>query len=950
MKKNCLVPTIEKLKEALKSLNLPQTGNKQTLLDRLAWAELNQDPGIFEENLHGSQDATRVWDIKFSTTGPVFKRIPKAARLQAAKTFAEILTEICSKNDEKSWEKLLQYPRYCFGGTARGGKKKKSQATIINKRIDSFMKESLQPEVNKARKSPPSLKDQVKAKLSVGDVSGAVRIISSCDTVLPVTLEVKDKLVEKHPPPLTTVNLPPTCDTENAQCTRDEVKKAIKSFKPGSSGGQDGLLPQHLVDLTSDELGEPAVKLLDALSDFFNLIMFPGQVPNQICATIYGASLIALSKSCGGVRPIAVGLTLRRLASKILMKKLYPKCKTLFFPHQLGVGTPKGAESAVHTVRAYIEKEKMSEKVLLKVDFRNAFNQISRNAVLQSVKTHVPEIYPFVHQSYATSSSLFYGGSYKIESREGVQQGDPLGPFLFSLPTMDLIKACKSELRLFYLDDGTLAGDVDSVLSDYKLIQTFATTLGLEVNPSKCEFYQINQKHNQNVYEKFCNASPGQVNLKLLQAKDLTLLGSPILPEAIESVLKTKLDSLKLMAERLSTIDAHDALFLLRNCFSMPKLTYFLRTAPCFLNKAILQEYDAYIRHSIQKILNVRLEEAAWNQSTLPINLGGLGLKLASEVALPAFLSSAYSSSSTIKDLIPTIIQVDHFYELGCTEWKEKLNLDILPNNPAFQSEWDRPLYLKRQKQLLDSALTDTERARILGVSAEHASDWLSAIPISSLGLKLPDSSLRVICALRLGSPICQQHNCLCGVEVDSLGRHGLSCKNQIGRHPRHSQVNDLVKRALSSADIPSRLEPPGLSRKDGKRPDGMTLFPYKEGKSLVWDFTCIDTMANSYLKETSKQAGAAAEKAEKSKLSKYEEICKDYYMVPIAIETLGAIGHEGACLIKDIGKKIQDLTGEKRSTFFLYQSISMAVQRGNAASILGTVRSGEKLDEIFYL
>ena len=85
MKKNCLVPTIEKLKEALKSLNLPQTGNKQTLLDRLAWAELNQDPGIFEENLHGSQDATRVWDIKFSTTGPVFKRIPKAARLQAAK-------------------------------------------------------------------------------------------------------------------------------------------------------------------------------------------------------------------------------------------------------------------------------------------------------------------------------------------------------------------------------------------------------------------------------------------------------------------------------------------------------------------------------------------------------------------------------------------------------------------------------------------------------------------------------------------------------------------------------------------------------------------------------------------------------------------------------------------------------------------------------------------------
>ena len=185
---------------------------------------------------------------------------------------------------------------------------------------------------------------------------------------------------------------------------------------------------------------------------------------------------------------------------------------------------------------------------------------------------------------------------------------------------------------------------------------------------------------------------------------------------------------------------------------------------------------------------------------------------------------------------------------------------------------------------------------------------------------------------------------------MDALGRHGLSCRNQIGRFPRHSQVNDLVKRALSSAEIPSRLEPPGLSRKDGKRPDGMSLFPYKEGKLLVWDFTCVDTLANSYLKETSKRAGSAAEKAEKAKLNKYEEIEKDYYMVPIAVETFGAWGPESARLIKSIGKKIQDHTGEKRSTFFLFQSISMAIQRGNAASILGTVKSGDKLDEIFYL
>ena len=85
----------------------------------------------------------------------------------------------------------------------------------------------------------------------------------------------------------------------------------------------------------------------------------------------------------------------------------------------------------------------------------------------------------------------------------------------------------------------------------------------------------------------------------------------------------------------------------------------------------------------------------------------------------------------------------------------------------------------------LESVQMKVEQARIKGSAAEHASDWLHAIPMASLGLKLSDSELRVICALRLGSPLCIQHTCTCGAEVDPMGRHGLSCKNQVGRIPR---------------------------------------------------------------------------------------------------------------------------------------------------------------------
>ena len=108
--------------------------------------------------------------------------------------------------------------------------------------------------------------------------------------------------------------------------------------------------------------------------------------------------------------------------------------------------------------------------------------------------------------------------------------------------------------------------------------------------------------------------------------------------------------------------------------------------------------------------------------------------------------------------------------------------------------------------------------------------------------------------------------------------------------------------------------------------------------------------MASSHIKDTVKQPGAAAEKAEKVKMAKYKPLQKDHYLVPVAVETFGAFGPMGATLIKSLGKKMQDKTGEKRSTFFLFQSISMAIQRGNAASVLGTTRTGEKLEEVYYL
>ena len=170
---------------------------------------------------------------------------------------------------------------------------------------------------------------------------------------------------------------------------------------------------------------------------------------------------------------------------------------------------------------------------------------------------------------------------------------------------------------------------------------------------------------------------------------------------------------------------------------------------------------------------------------------------------------------------------------------------------------------------------------------------------------------------------------------MDSLELHGLSCKFSAGRHPRHTALNDVVKRSLRSAGVPSVLEPVGVDRGDGKRPDGITVFPFSRGKSLCWDVTCVDTFAETNLNSSAVAPGYAARKAEESKRRKYSELEARFRFEPKAVETTGVYGVTTASVISELGRRITEVTGEPRETFWLQQRMGLAIQRGNAFSIL---------------
>ena len=135
---------------------------------------------------------------------------------------------------------------------------------------------------------------------------------------------------------------------------------------------------------------------------------------------------------------------------------------------------------------------------------------------------------------------------------------------------------------------------------------------------------------------------------------------------------------------------------------------------------------------------------------------------------------------------------------------------------------------------------------------------------------RLGNETVRAAVGGRFGTSLCERHQCPCGKQVDARGTHGLSRKRGASRSIRHHESNDIIHRALTRVSTSSVLKQSGLSRTDGKRPAGLTLIPWQRGKSVTWDVTVTDTVADSYLHLTSAKAGGAAENAATRKEDKY--------------------------------------------------------------------------------
>ena len=364
-----------------------------------------------------------------------------------------------------------------------------------------------------------------------------------------------------------------------------------------------------------------------------------------------------LRKKSGGLRPIAVGSVYRRLPSRIVARHLASSLGAELRPIQLGVGTPLGCEAAVHATRRFVEisSETGGTGVLVKIDVSNAFNTVRRDSFLARIRERCPEVYHMAYQAYSAPSPLVIGGQ-TIKSASGVQQGDPLGPAAFALAVDPCAKAVTAPLNVWYLDDGTIVGPADTVAADLHTLRSALSAVDLTLNATKCEVAFLGAPDSALRGPAIATVRAALPDVKEIQHDNLFLLGSPLTDVSIAAAREATSALVARLCARLRGLDSHSAVFFLAHHVSAPRLTYLLRSAPAFKAQLALKATDETVRNTLEAVSNVVISPEAWEQASLPVKLGGLGVRSVEALALPCYIASSHSALPLIRSICPDII------------------------------------------------------------------------------------------------------------------------------------------------------------------------------------------------------------------------------------------------------------------------------------------------------
>ena len=738
----------------------------------------------------------------------------------------------------------------------------------------------------------------------------------------------------------------------------------IRSFGKGSSGGVTGLRAEYLVGALAQTT---AVGVTTTLLRLVNW-MKDAKAPREVQEFFAGARLTALTKKNLDIRPIAAGEILRRLVSKCLCAMHKEAAATFFAGVQYGVATPAGAERMIHLVRREMAKRAFDgDWVLLKVDLKNAFNRISRARMLELVLVHMPHMYSWVEWCYAQDSNLTFS-EFRIPSREGVQQGDPLGPLLFSIVIQELIKKIAVEvpgldLNKWYLDDGVLAGRAADVRLAYKLILDHGPALGIFLNEGKCEL--ITHPASAASLDAW---GPDTIPADMRRTDGCTsLLGAPIGDDAFcaDFVRKESLEPARRTLQRLGIVkDAQVAVTLLRNCTGFCQLVYSLRATPPEQLKTVGAEFDSVVLAALKEAA-FGIPDSVLSQVRRGTRTGGLGIRSAAAHHEAAYISSvtyAASKDGWVPSSAPGFLAAVSAYNAK-VEKQHHLGTDgallartavpsapLPPSDAAVAPDSPPPSPPLKQRDLsaaIDAvalkeefaAATRTSRRRLTSESGLHASRWLTVVPDPA---RFQDfTSREYITLLRwwLGMDVYPTTGpCpLCSQQMDPRGYHALVCKKGGGKVYRHHTLCNVYATYAKGAFLaPQREKSVGAGR---SRPADVYL-PVWDGRPMALDFACTHSLQPKYSKlaDDAPAGSVAAAYARNHKGGHYAQCSREgVEFRPMVCEVFGCWDPLALSVLKATADQFATHQGLEPGIAlqFLATRLSVALMRQNVRIIL---------------
>ena len=795
--------------------------------------------------------------------------------------------------------------------------------------------------------------------LTLGSVTRAAKSLEAVPIADP-TEDTIAKLRELHPsaPP------PPAQNPTAAamEVTMDTFRDALRSLPKGSSAGPSGWTYEHIKAATQTD-----VIACDAALRFVNAII-GGKLPHL--PELLDSTLIGLEKpgSGGGIRPIAIGEVWLRLAGLCAMASC-PGAGQALAPLQLGVGVRGGSQIIGHAISSGIAAD--PDCVTLQLDWRNAFNSISRSAMLEAIAKRQPTMLPFATWAYRQPSRLIVSGAPAgtppIMSERGVRQGDPCGPLFFALTTQDQLEQVAllhpDVTPLAYADDTFLQGSAASVIEAFPAIRSLGAAVGLDMRLDKCAVYSSNLQ---------AAADTAAALVVQHRTDGLMAAGSPIgTDDFVAAHANKKAETVCGIIDDLMglPLPAQDQFILLKNSMQM-RLAHLPRIAPWSLVGDAIQLVENKTSQAAFQIMQ-RPEQAELRtgQLTLPLRLGGMGLRMTSELEGQAsFLAAAAITETAMREgpqqfrpfagpKAPGLTQVWeslHAEGVEAELWtQEALTVDeaCIDNVlPSAQRLFSRFTAERRSSALLASFADDGVEglrniARLRSCSCRAASMWVDVLP-TSRALQLTNgefiSSMRHRCGQTHMPANVPGVQCFCGRYMEPGNTdHAMTCKTLSGALTlRHEILKEIWRRIARRAGIATSVEPvlrllrgaqaALIADREGSRGDILLAL---SGALTVADVSVVHPAAETYVQVAAREEGGAAAIRDQQKRTKYSTADPHgYAFIPLSMETFGRLGKPAMQLLNTLAETAADggVSKEGFVTNALHE-LSIGLCRGNA-------------------